>query len=332
MTGHAATKRQSSRHLVAPELLAGLAVLPDLDLSDDYIASLRQGTGALGRIPRPPLPPELEAVECRELHVPGPDGAPDVRILLYLPDETPSALRPALLHIHGGGYVMGNPEINDASNRAHARNQGCVVVSVDYRLAPETRWPGPLEDCYAALRWLAGEADALGVDRNRIAIAGESAGGGHAAALSQLARDRGEFPICFLLLDSPMLDDRTGSSSEPHPYTGEFVWTPERNRYGWGALLGSEPGSDDIPDGAVPARAANLADLPATCITIGALDLFLEESLDYVRRLSRAGVPVELHVLPGAYHGYGIAGETAPQIARNAGLRRDALRRAFQGL
>jgi acetyl esterase/lipase len=135
-------------------------------------------------------------------------------------------------------------------------------VSVDYRLAPETRFPGALEDCYAALVWLHAQAEQLGVDRARIAIGGESAGGGHAAALSILMRTRGEVPICFQLLDSPMLDDRTGSSRDPHPYCGEFVWTPASSRFGWHSLLGVEPGGPNVPTEAVPARAKDLSGLP----------------------------------------------------------------------
>lgn len=317
-----------SRHLIAPELVPVLALFPDLPLSDAFIAKLRGGEWLQSGFERPPLPPALQAVDCREVFVAGAAGAPDVRLLLYTPPGEASGLRPAILHVHGGGYVMGNPEINDAFNRKTALEQGCVIASVDYRLAPETAWPGALEDCYAALTWLHGEAGALGVDTTRIALAGESAGGGHAAALALMARDKGEIPVCLLMLDSPMLDDRTGSTTEPHPYTGEFVWTPEKNRYGWGAMLGMAPGGADVPVAAVPARAEALEGMPATFINVGALDLFLEESLEFVRRLSRAGVPVELHVAPGVYHG-GSAAADAPIIATTMRLRSEALARAF---
>jgi triacylglycerol lipase len=224
---------------------------------------------------------------------------------------------------------MGAPELNDIYNRSFASEQSCVVVSVDYRLAPETRHPGALEDCYAALEWVYRRAAELGVDRTRIAIGGESAGGGLAAALAILARDRGEVPVCFQLLDAPMLDDRTGSASEAHPFCGKFVWTPASNRFGWRALLGVEPGGADVPAGAVPARTLDLSGLPATCITVGSLDLFLEEILEYTRRLSRAGVVTELHVIPGAYHGFPMAGASAPQVRQWLQLRADALARAL---
>src|SRR5262249_24598873 len=133
------------------------------------------------------------------------------------------------------------------------------------------------------------------------------------------------------LLDSPMLDDRTGTTSDPHPYCGEFVWTPSSNRFGWRSLLGAEPGSSDVPADAVPARAVDLSGLPPTFIAVGALDLFLEESLEYARRLILAGVPTELHVVPGAYHGFQVTGGAAPQVRSHIRLRTEALARALTG-
>jgi triacylglycerol lipase len=317
-----------TRDLVASELLAGLEKMPTFEMNDEFIAFLRSNGGFQSAFEPPPLTPAQQAVVCEERFVPGPAGAPDVRVLIYTPAGKATS-RPAFLHIHGGGYVMGSPEINDAANRARAAELGCVVVSVDYRLAPETRFPGALEDCYAALKWLHDQADALGVDRKRIAIGGESAGGGHAAALAICARDRGEVPIRLQLLDSPMLDDRTGSNSDPHPYCGEFVWTAASNRFGWRALLGREPGGPHTPAGASPARVADLAGLPPTFIAVGALDLFMEEDLEYARRLVRAGVPAEVHVIPGGFHGFSVAGAAAPQVQALLRLQRDALARAF---
>jgi triacylglycerol lipase len=204
---------------------------------------------------------------------------------------------------------------------------------VDYRLAPETPWPGSLHDNYAALCWLAGNAGELGVDPTRIALFGGSAGGGHAAALALHARnmarvDKNAPAICFQLIDYPMLDDRTCADPEPHPYAGEFVWTPELNHFGWKALLGTDPGSDGVHETAAPARAEDLTGLPPAYISIGALDLFLDESLEYTRRLARAGVPVELHVIPGAFHGSGLM-QDAPQSKLAADLRMQALARAL---
>jgi acetyl esterase/lipase len=317
-----------TRHLVAPELLSALDAFPSFDINLETIAELRAG-GIRRDGMIPPLSPAQQAVHCEQRFVPGPRAAPDVRVLIYRPQGPEANARPTYLHMHGGGYVLGSAELNDGSNRQLACDLGCMVVSVDYRLAPETPFPGAVEDCYAVLGWLQREARAIGIDVTRIAIGGESAGGGHAASLALLNRNRGEFPICLQLLDSPMLDDRTGSSADPHPYCGEFVWTPAKNRTGWQALLGREPGGSDVPAEAVPARAADLGGLPPTFIAVGAIDLFLEESVEYARRLIRAGVPTELHVVPGAFHGFGIGGDGAPQVQMHNRLRRDALARAF---
>lgn len=314
--------------LVAPELRPLLDLFPKLELTDESLAHMRNPDPSQSGMARPPLSPEQQTVRCAQRHIPGPPGAPDVRVLIYTPPGA-DAPRPAYLHMHGGGFILGMPEINDGANRTLALQQGCIVVSVDYRLAPETRYPGAVEDCYAALAWLHRQAPALGVDCARIAIGGESAGGGHAATLALLARDRREFPICLQLLDSPMLDDRTGSAADAHPYCGEFIWTAAQNRFGWRALLGPEPGGSAVPDGAVPARAADLSGLPPCFISVGALDLFVEENLEYTRRLIRAGVPAELHVIPGAFHGFSMGGEAVPQVRALLQFRRDALARAF---
>ncbi len=210
-----------------------------------------------------------------------------------------------------------------------AQTCNCVVVSVDYRLAPETHFPGSLEDNYAALRWLYTNADALGVDRKRIATGGESAGGGHAAALAIAARDRKEIPIAFQLLIYPMLDDRTGSTRPVPPNIGNFIWTAESNVFGWTSLLGVPAGSPNIPAGSAPARVANLAGLPPACIIVGAIDLFVDEDIEYARRLIAAGVPAELHVIPGAYHGFDLLAPNARASARFKDYWTGALRRAL---
>jgi len=317
-------------HLIAPELRAGLDRLPDFDLDDAFVAALRRGEANLGTIfDQPPLPPALAAVARNELFVPGINGAPDVRVLHYAPPGEAASPRPAYLYIHGGGYVLGSADMMDIACRSKAVDHDCIVVSVDYRLAPETCWPGAVEDCYAALCWLHDNAASLGVDPARVAIGGESAGGGHSAALALWARDHGGPPICFQLLDCPMLDDRTGTVGDPHPWCGEFGWTPAKNHYGWSAMLGVEAGSDAVDPRSVPGRRDDLAGLPPAFISIGSLDLFLDESLDYARRLMRAGVPIELHVFTGGYHGFGITGPDAPQVKAQASLQRAAIARAF---
>jgi acetyl esterase/lipase len=269
--------------------------------------------------------PQLPDLFVSEHFIPGPEGAPDVRVLVHLPTAKQGPL-PALLWMHGGGYIMGSAE--DLTLTSIVSAIGCAAVSVDYRLAPETPYPGPIEDCYAALKWLSTHGDELGIDPTRIAVGGSSAGGGLAAALALLTRDRGEFSLMFQFLLAPMLDDRTCTLEQPHPYTGEFIWTPEANCFGWTSLLGQEPGGSDVSPYAAPARAEHLEGLPATFINVGALDLFLEEDLEYARRLMRAGVPTELHVYPGAYHGFRmVASARVTQAAERDQL--SALKRAF---
>jgi acetyl esterase/lipase len=226
-------------------------------------------------------------------------------VRLFLVGGGPSdQLRPAILHTHGGGYILGSPQSDMRNLQRIAAEQGCLIVSVDYRLAPETRFPGSLEDNYAGLLWLHDHAERLGVDRSRIAVMGESAGGGHAAALALAARDRGEVTLAGQVLVYAMLDDRTGSVRRPSPYQGAYIWTPELNVLGWSALLGLPAGSAAVPKGAVPARAATLAGLPPTFIGVGGLDLFVQEDIAYAQRLLDAGVPTELLVVPGAYHAF----------------------------
>ena len=202
---------------------------------------------------------------------------------------------------------LGTPEMSDAANKILAHKLQCVIASVDYRLSPETAHPGPVEDCYSGLKWLYDNAAELGVDPARIAVKGESAGGGLAAGLALLARDRGEVPVAYQCLTYPMIDDRP--EQERHDYVGEFVWTRESNHFGWQSLLGCEPGSEGVSPYAAAARADDLTGLPATFIATASLDLFLEENLEFARRLTRAGVPMELHVYPGAFHGFQMAPE-----------------------
>jgi triacylglycerol lipase len=316
-----------SRRLVAPELLPFLDAMPRMELSVEILPVIRAGAAAM---PPPPLTPELEAVRREERHVPGAPGDPDVRVLVYTPPGAAAGLRPAYLQIHGGGFVLGTAEMSDLANRMFCAGLDCIVVAVDYRLAPDTPFPGAVNDCHAALRWLAANASALGVDPTRIAIGGESAGGGHAAALALRVRDEGKIPLCLQLLDAPMLDDRTGTGADSHPFAGEFVWRPESNRFGWRCLLGREPGGPAVPAGAVPARAEDLGGLPPTFIIVGALDLFAEENMEYARRLMRAGVPTELHLVPGAYHGYASGGAgAAPMLKAHWEMKQGALARVF---
>ena len=247
---------------------------------------------------------------------------------MYVPKEASRPL-PALVWIHGGGYVLGSPQADGLQMKSLVSQLGCAVVSVDYRLAPESPFPAGVEDCYAALRWTHAQAQELGVDRARVAIGVTSAGGGLAAALALLARDRAELQVAFQVLLVPMLDDRTAVAADPHPFTGEFTWTPAKNLFGWTALLGGTPGGEGVSPYAAPARAESLAGLPPTYISTGALDLFLEEDMEYARRLMRAGVPTELHVYPGAFHGFDAFAPSAAVSKQFKAERDHALKRAL---
>jgi triacylglycerol lipase len=240
-------------------------------------------------------------------------------MLMHRPEAADAPL-PCIVHMHGGGYVIGSPHADAPQHRALAAALQCCIVSVDYRLAPETPFPGAIEDCYAALTWLFANAELLGIDPSRVGVMGESAGGGLAAALALMARDRGDFALAFQHLIYPMIDDRTCVTADPHPYAGEFIWTPHNNRFGWASLLGGAPGAADVSPYAAAARAESLSSLPPAFISTGALDLFLEEDLDYARRLMRAGVPVELHVYPGGFHAF----DYDPSASVAAQARRDS--------
>ena len=303
----------TTRHLVDPEVAPLLEQLPPFAFTNETLPEIRVGLGQM-LAEMASLAPAFPTVEVSERTVPGPAGAPPVRVMIYQPKEG-ARPAPGVLWIHGGGYVIGNADMDDVKCKAMAAELGCVIVSVDYRPAPETPHPGPVEDCYAALKWMHASAAELGLDPGRIAIYGESAGGGLAAGLGLLARDRGEVPLCYQVLIYPMIDDRTVTSSDPHPFVGEFVWTPEANRFGWAALLGQEPGSAGVSPYAAAARAESLAGLPPTYISVGALDLFLEEDMEYARRLIRVGVPTELHIYPGAPHGFPMMVDA--QVARS---------------
>jgi triacylglycerol lipase len=309
----------STLHLVDPELRPALENFPAFELTREILVPLRAQLDQMMAA----APAQADTgVDVLERTVPGLRG-PDVKVLIYRPCDQTSVL-PAILDIHGGGYVMGSAAMMDIANRMMVPAIGCVIIAVEYRLAPETPHPGPVEDCYAALKWLHDNADALQVDKQRIAVSGQSAGGGLAAGLALLARDRGEVKLAFQHLSMPMIDDRTCITADPHPHTGEFVWTPANNRFGWQALLGQDPGGPDVSPYAAAARATDLAGLPPAFISVGALDLFLDEDVDYAMRLTRAGVPTELHVYPGAYHGY--------QAAFGSRLVNDATRDAISAL
>lgn len=315
MTGAA-----GSRHLVDPDLLPLLEAFPTVTITADNLAELRAR-----ELPFPLMDDCGVVMEDRD--VPGPDGAPPVPVRIYRPEQAPEPLG-CIFHIHGGGFVGGSTREVEFLHQPMAAELDCVIVTAEYRLAPETSFPGNLEDCYAALAWTFAHAAEIGVDAARIGVMGESAGGGLAAALALLVRERSEFSLAFQHLIYPMLDDRTCVEDQV-PYAGEFIWTRPNNHFGWAALLGHEPGRDGVSPFAAPARATDLSGLPPTFISTAALDLFVDEDIDYAQRLIRAGVPTELHVWPGAFHGFDLMpGVPVADAARRASY--EALKTFFE--
>jgi acetyl esterase/lipase len=235
------------------------------------------------------VPPDLELF-----------GVGEVTVRLHRPPVPPREPGPALLWIHGGGYVIGAAAQDDAVCRRYAAELGAVVAAVDYRLAPEHPFPVPLDDCHDALVWLAGRDD---VDADRVAIGGASAGGGLAAGLALLARDRGEVRPVAQILAYPMVDDRTVLRTDIDERNFR-MWNNEANRFGWTSYLGHPPGAPTVSGLAAPARHDDLSGLPRAWIGVGDLDLFHDEDLAYAERLRAAGVECRLDVVPGAFHGF----------------------------
>lgn len=313
--------------MIDPELAearAGIAGRLSLLNFDDLAASRAALAGAF-----PVLPPS-ENVEAQDRMVPGPAGAPDVKVRIYRPKGIPTSTRlPGLYFIHGGGMIMGNLDADNARLSEYVEQIGCVAVSVEYRLAPENPHPAPVEDCYAGLVWTVEHADELGINATRLAVGGGSAGGGLAAGTALLARDRGGPALCYQMLIYPMLDDRNTTPSS-YEITDVGIWDRATNLNAWQALLGDQAGTEGVSPYAAPARATDLARLPAAYLDVGTADLFRDEDIDYAQRLMQAGVPVELHVYPGAYHAFEFALKARLTQKAHA-LRMAALKQALTG-
>jgi len=235
--------------------------------------------------------------------IPGPEGAPEISVRIYKPKDTHANTKlPGLLWIHGGGYLFGNPDSAGYWPVCLADQVKCVAVVVDYRLAPEHPYPAGLEDCYAALVWMTKAAEELGIDVDRIAVGGESGGGGLTAALTLYARDKKGPKICFQMPLYPMLDDRNTTPSS-YEITDGRNWNRDTNISAWAMYL-KDYKDKEIPIYAAPSRAKDLSNLPPTFTFVGDLDVFRDETIDYTQRLMQAGVPVEFHVYPGGTHGF----------------------------
>lgn len=265
------------------------------------IDAVRRGAERPGLLDRmiPRLIPKPKGMQIEQRWIPRPDGA-DMRILIKRPLE-PKPDAAGILHIHGGGYHTGSPEL-DLHGDQFIATGNCIIVSPDYRLSVEQPYPAALDDCYTALLWLKENAAALGVRDDQLVVTGESAGGGLSAALTMYARDRGEVNIAFQMPLCPMIDDRNNTpSATDNDAPG---WNAVTNEVGWKLYLGELWGRDDVPAYAAPARAADYGGLPPTYTYVGALDPFRSETETYVANLRAAGVPAELDVHPGAYHGF----------------------------
>jgi acetyl esterase len=309
-------------YAIDTELVAAVEMLPAFDINDlagarSMLAAMRSQFGA----------PDESGVDVRDEFVPGPDGAPDVRMRIYTPHERVAPA--AVYNVHGGGFIMGDLEIDHPINLRIARELGVVVVSVDYRLAPENPFPAGLEDCYAGLVWTAKNADVLGIDPDRIAIHGTSAGGGLCAGLALLARDRGGPTITFQFLGVPEIDDRLTTPSM-QAFTDTPLWNRPRAVYSWDAYLGAgNPGGPDVSIYAAPARATDLTGLPPTYISAMQFDPLRDEGIAYAQALLAAGLRVELHLFPGTVHGSAMV-EQAVVSQREAAERIEVLRRGLQ--
>ncbi len=287
----------STKHLLHPELQVMAETKIIGEINDENLIKVRKTLDD--------LKPELTDAESfgvtrKEIYISRDNGS-DIRCLLYIPKNKEDNLGPGYLHIHGGGYILGSPDGSDIQNVFLSAKIEVVIISVDYRLAPEFPIPAPLDDCYSALAWFHENSEKLGVDRARIGIGGESAGGGLAAALAIKARDEGDYEICWQSLTYPMLDDRTGTDENPgDPLVGEFVWTREFNQYAWNCYLAdSERAAPQVPG-----RLEKYEGLPPTWMFTATLDLFRDENIDYAKQLMSAGVACDLVVYPGACHGF----------------------------
>jgi acetyl esterase/lipase len=266
------------------------------------------------------------AVRREDITIPSFNGGPSVNVRRYAPlDQAEGS--PCLLWIHGGGHVLGEMELDDPLAESFVDTARCVVVSVEWRKSPEHPFPAAIHDCYSALLWLHRSSGPLRIDPDRVAIGGASSGGGSAAGLALLTRDRGEVPICYQLLTYPMLDDRNITPSS-YAITHPGLWNRVHNVLAWNAYLGTS--ADNVSPYAAPTRASELSGLAPAFVAVGELDLFLDEDIEYAQRLLQAGVPTELHVYPGAIHGFDRLAPASLVARRLVRDRSDALARAFR--
>lgn len=294
----------------------GFNAIPDINERRAFVAGLLASLTA-------DLPPN-DRVVTEDRVVPGPAGAPEVPLRIYTPAASRGSVLPGVFYIHGGGMVIGDIDGEHLTAQMMCEALGAVVVSTGYRKAPEHPHPAQVDDCYAGLVWTATNAAAIGIDPNRLAIYGGSAGGNLAISTAMTARDRGGPALCYLMAPYPMLDDRNVTPSS-HEITEVGIWDRAGNIQAWEWFLGGNPA-----DGyAAPARAADLSGLPPAFVDVGEMDLFRDEDIEFVTRLGQAGVPVEFHMYPGAYHASEVFAPAAELSERIWATRLAALRRAL---
>ncbi len=289
-----------------PELAPMIELLPTAlaDLSDPAaIAASREGPGLEAMLGDQP---DLATVSKADHSIAGHDGDPDVTVRVYAPVAPADEARPALVYIHGGGFMFGSIEMMDGPCQRYSETLDAVIVSVEYRLAPEHPYPAGLHDCYAALLWVHDNHADLGVDPARVGVGGGSAGGGLAAATALLARDRGGPAVCFQFLQIPELDDRLATTSM-RQFTDTPLWNRPNAEWSWKHYLGDLYGGD-VPYTAAPSRCTDLAGLPPAYVSTMEFDPLRDEGILYALGLLQAGVQVELHSYPGTFHGSSLIG------------------------
>lgn len=302
-----------------PELTVGLATF--LDLVERI--PLRRHTILENRAHFATIIPSIEsqveghAVVWEDRLVPGPAGAPDIAVSIVRPAEPATQLRPAVLGIHGGGYVLGTRFFATSELIELAERYGVVGVAVEYRLAPEHPAPAAAEDCYAVLHWMASYATELGIDPDRLIVSGASAGGGLTAAVALMARDRGGPALAGQLVNAPMIDDRNDTTSS-RQYDGLGAWDRNNNHTGWEAMLGDQRGTANVHPYQAPSRAADLSGIAPAYLEVGSAEVFRDETVDYATRIWAGGGEAELHVWSGGYHGF--SGFSPDAIVSHAAL------------
>ncbi|MEW2071613.1 alpha/beta hydrolase [Streptomyces sp. NPDC007346] len=314
-----------------PALGAVLDAMPRDEGREPSLETVAAVRAASAAIPVPSVADVVgtRGIDVEERTVPGPDGAPDLDVTVLRP-RRPGPPVPGLYNIHGGGMISGTRHQDTARLADLVEELGVVAVNVEYRLAPENPGPGPVEDCYAGLRWMSRHAAGLGVDPRRIVVMGGSAGGGLSAGVALMARERGGPSLAGQLLLCPMLDDRNTTVSS-HQYTDRGTWRRAMNVLAWQALLGEQAGDPgaDVPAHVAPARASDLSGLPPAFVEAGSAELFRDEDVAYASRIWAAGGRAELHIWQGAFHGFDVFAPDHEVTRAALAARRSWLRRVL---